>query len=30
VPMLAIQAMDREHAVTAMRELRRLHRQAAG
>ena len=28
VPMLAIQAIDREHAVAAMRELRRLHRAA--
>jgi hypothetical protein len=28
VPMLAIQAMDRERAVAAMRELRRLHRAA--
>jgi hypothetical protein len=28
VPMLAIQAMDGERAVAAMRELRRLHREA--
>jgi peptidoglycan/LPS O-acetylase OafA/YrhL len=28
VPMLAIQALDGERAVTAMRELRRLHRSA--
>lgn len=29
VPMLAIQALDGERAVAAMRELRRLHREAA-
>lgn len=28
VPMLAVQAIDGEHAVTAMRELRRLRREA--
>lgn len=28
VPMLAIQAIDRERAVSAMRELRRLHRES--
>ncbi|HEV2782458.1 MAG TPA: PH domain-containing protein [Actinophytocola sp.] len=28
VPMLAIQAIDRDRAVAAMRELRRLHREA--
>lgn len=28
VPMLAVQAVDGEHAVTAMRELRRLRREA--
>jgi PH (Pleckstrin Homology) domain-containing protein len=29
VPILAVQAIDGEHAVTAMRELRRLRREAA-
>jgi hypothetical protein len=29
VPMMAIQAMDGERAVAAMRELRRLHREAS-
>jgi len=29
VPILAVQAVDGEHAVTAMRELRRLRREAA-
>jgi hypothetical protein len=28
VPMLAVQALDRERAVAAMRELRRLHHEA--
>jgi PH (Pleckstrin Homology) domain-containing protein len=28
IPILAIQAIDRTHAVAAMRELRRLHREA--
>jgi hypothetical protein len=30
VPMLAIQALDRDRAVAAMRELRRLHREYGG
>ena len=30
VPMLAIQALDRDRAVAAMRELRRLHREYRG
>lgn len=30
LPMMAIQAIDGEQAVAAMRELRRLHREAAG
>jgi hypothetical protein len=30
VPMMAIQALDRERAVAAMRELRRLHHEATG
>lgn len=29
IPILAVQAIDGEHAVTAMRELRRLRREAA-
>jgi hypothetical protein len=30
VPLVAIQAMDGEHAITAMRELRRVRREAVG